>query len=101
MELRLKRLTMLFLACALLALLVTGTYGALSANSAPAEKKGKNLKQSVGKNWDIKTDNIEHKEKPKPIKTLKNQTDHALDEKAIESRVNVPKKNLDPVSDQQ
>lgn len=59
MEMRLKRLTMLFLLGAVLMLLVTSAYGALSANSESAEKKGKNLKQTVGKNWEIEGGVIE------------------------------------------
>lgn len=59
MEIRLRRLAMLFLTTALLVVLVTSAYGAFSAEKAPAEKKGKNLKQTVGKNWEIEGGVIE------------------------------------------
>jgi hypothetical protein len=101
MEIRLKRLAMLFLTTAVLVVLATSAFGAFSAEKAPAEKKGKNLKQTVGKNWEIQAEGVKQKGKPEPIKSLIDTANPERDEPIIEERVDAANKNLDPVSEQQ
>lgn len=95
MKTRFTRIALPLVVGLLLLCLVIGAYAASA--SLPVEKKQKNPKQTIGKNWDTKGV-IKRNGKPQPKKNLRDTADSAADKAAIESRPRVPgKAQLKPV----
>ncbi|MDP2212053.1 MAG: hypothetical protein Q8J63_10000 [Candidatus Aquicultor sp.] len=97
MRARLRKIGVALVAVLLLTFLVTVAYGT-SGKSLSADRKVKNPRQSIGKNWEAQEGTIIQKGKPQPIKTLKDTPGSIPDTHIKLMPESSPDKGLEPVN---